>query len=413
MRPEIDLFVNELSERLSEASRDALGYNLSLLENLTITSSANFNFGNLSGSPEYLAGTFEYDEAFLEQFSDEADIIKLPETEQQDICAWPAIVHELGHTVFREFDLYHDSEFQSIPENLSKERIQQLRDRGVRLTDEQVKAISVYYGEWAQEIFCDLFAASALGPMFLISLAQHALFWTTHSVQKPSEHYPPIALRLEELGKFLMRTNSEISKDAVSSVSGITSARSLIDRTFRSDDARIIELDGVGEMPSRDHVAKIFSSISGTGVFKKICGDRPEICADRVADLYARVGQGQNIAASRIQRAGKNEDDGISDKYAQIAEHPSDFFEMMTAAVFFQGGVKMSRTTQTRDMFRGDTDPNSYLDRLARSFSLSDLGQGDFLSAATGFIHNSDHLIIRSLEANMIMRQLISGRGEV
>lgn len=117
----------------------------------------------------------------------------LPKIEFSNPLNWSILVHEYGHLVATDkIDVF----------------IEMLSETGLELKPSDVKMIR----SWAEEMYCDVFAAKIIGPAYLISLLSFCLL-NSFDCSKHSESHPSVFLRAENIKSFLRRNNADFSND--------------------------------------------------------------------------------------------------------------------------------------------------------------------------------------------------------
>jgi hypothetical protein len=117
----------------------------------------------------------------------------LPKIEFSNPLNWSILVHEYGHLVATDkIDIF----------------IEMLLDTGIKLKPLEEKMMR----NWAEEMYCDVFAAKIIGPAYLISLLSFCLL-NSFDCSKHSESHPSVFLRAENIKSFLRRNNADFSND--------------------------------------------------------------------------------------------------------------------------------------------------------------------------------------------------------
>lgn len=115
----------------------------------------------------------------------------LPKIEFSNPLNWSILIHEYGHLVASEkIDIF----------------IKMIEDRGIILKPSEKHMIR----NWAEEMYCDIFAAKIIGPAYLISLLSFCLL-NCFDCSKYSESHPSVFLRAENIKSFLRRNKADFS----------------------------------------------------------------------------------------------------------------------------------------------------------------------------------------------------------
>lgn len=120
-------------------------------------------------------------------FSDNHSFI-LPKIEFSNPLNWTIIAHEAGHLLEQEISAIRDNPL-IIPDGIQSIEVTKIKN-------------------WAEEIFCDIYATSILGPAYFISFVSFALLRTMDfGISSNSDHHPSILIRASIIANYLSESN--------------------------------------------------------------------------------------------------------------------------------------------------------------------------------------------------------------
>jgi hypothetical protein len=176
--PEIKTFTNEIIENSSKLKNEI---------NIILSDHYSFLESNLGKKFEISLNKVYMRSEEGEGVSDNHSFI-LPKIEFSNPLNWTIIVHEAGH--------------------LQAEIINALRSNPEIMPDEIESINKKIIKNWAEEIYCDIYAISLLGPAYFLSFVSFALLSTTdYGISAHSDIHPSVIIRASIMINYLRDNN--------------------------------------------------------------------------------------------------------------------------------------------------------------------------------------------------------------
>lgn len=381
-RSEIELFLATLEWRLEGAKVK----NGSLSERLTVTTSAKYNFGNILDPEKDIASDSE-------RYDGSRDIIKIPAVEQSNSNLWPLITHEIGHSVFRKNNYTGNGLFDALLKQCS------------------VDQKNIIDQNWIEEIFCDLFAAAVIGPVYYITMMSYLKFWSMKPVGISSKFYPSTTDRISYIREYLSKTGRVEIEWATESFKRVSSAREELDFEVRQTDYHEHqEKIRSGKFPDSEITLKLARIISDSNFFKSVIPTQVPLDMRNVEDLSNRLSMGQFIASKAVN-SNTGPEGSTPTSIEDLEEQPNELLEILTASILHSSGMYISH--RQRDLWQREAMTQSFQFRFLNDVIFSSSGTlvndcNGFTELAADYIRKSDETVIRSLEVASIHKTLFN-----